>query len=111
MVAWILICTGMTIWFVTGLYIMTWDSSSKKAEKLKDWKHPISNRKYKRFLKSAGWKAINKIIVECDYNEWPKTEAINFDSFGFYLNSFLNHFVVNNKMVWKNCKNKWIMLK
>lgn len=69
MVAWILICTGITIWFVTGLYIMTRDSSSQKVERLKDWKHPISNRKYKRFLKSAGWKAINKIIVECDYDE------------------------------------------
>ena len=83
MIAWILIFTGITIWFVTGVYIMTRGSSSQKAAKLKAWEHPIDNREYERFLKSAGWKAISKIAVESDYNEWPKTEVIRVDSFGF----------------------------
>lgn len=69
MLAWILIFTGITIWFCTGLYIVTHDSTSHKAEELKAWEHPIDNREYERFLKSAGWKAISKIAVESDYNE------------------------------------------
>ena len=62
---------------------MTRGSSSQKAAKQKAWEHPIDNREYENFLKSAGWKAISKIAVESDYNEWPKTEAIRVDSFGF----------------------------
>jgi hypothetical protein len=69
MIAWILIFTVITIWFVTGVYIMTGGSSSKKAEELKAWEHPIDNKEYERFLKSAGWKAISKIIVEHNYDQ------------------------------------------
>lgn len=69
MVAWILIFTGIAIWFVTGLYILTHESSKIKAERLKAWEHPIDNKEYERFLKSAGWKAISKIIVEHNYDQ------------------------------------------
>ena len=69
MLAWILILTGITIWFCIGLYIMTHDLTSQKAEEQKAWEHPIDNKEYERFLKPAGWKAISKIAVESDYNE------------------------------------------
>ena len=69
MLAWILIFTGITIWFCIGLYIMTHDSISQKAEEQKTWKYPIDNMEYEKFLKSAVWKAIRKIAVESDYNE------------------------------------------
>lgn len=68
MLAWILIFTGITIWFCTGLYIMTHDLTSQKAEEQKAWEHPIDNKEYEKFLKSAGWKAISKIAVESDFN-------------------------------------------
>ena len=69
MVAWILIFTGMAIWFFIGLYSLTRESAKIKAERLKAWEHPIDNDEYERFLKSAGWKAINKIIVDRNYDE------------------------------------------
>lgn len=69
MVAWILIFTGIVIWFYIGLRFVTQESAKIKAEEAKAWEHPINNDEYGRFLKSAGWKSISKIIVEHNYDE------------------------------------------